>query len=65
MGQQEQLIEYIAQDIVDMFSSDQDIEYDEAMNKFITQKSLKNFRIKKLVYIWKVQNMCMTFLKMG
>ena len=64
MGKQEQLIEYIVQDIVDMFSSDQDIEYDEAMNKFYNSKSLKNFRIKKLVYIWKVQNMCMTFLKM-
>ena len=34
MGKQEQLIEYIVQDIVDMFSSDQNIEYDEAMNKF-------------------------------
>ena len=34
MGKQEQLIEYIVQDIVDMFSSDQDIEYDEAMNRF-------------------------------
>ena len=34
MGKQEQLIEYIIQDIVDMFSSDQDIEYEEAMNKF-------------------------------
>lgn len=34
MGKQEQLIEYIVQDIVDMLSSDQNIEYDEAMNKF-------------------------------
>lgn len=34
MGKKEQLIEYIVQDIVDMFSSDQNIEYDEAMNKF-------------------------------
>lgn len=34
MGKQEQLIEYIVQDIVDMFSSDQNIEYDEAMNRF-------------------------------
>ena len=34
MGKQEQLIEYIVQDIVDMYSSDQKIEYDEAMNKF-------------------------------
>lgn len=38
MGKQEQLIEYIVQDIVDMFSSDQDIEYDEAMNKFYNSK---------------------------
>ena len=34
MGRREQLIEYIVQDIVDMFASDQSIEYDEAMNKF-------------------------------
>jgi len=34
MGRREQLIEYIVQDIVDMFASDQNIEYDEAMNKF-------------------------------
>lgn len=34
MSIQEQLIEYIVRDIVDMFSSDQKIEYDEAMNKF-------------------------------
>lgn len=38
MGKQEQLIEYIIQDIVDMFSSDQNIEYDEAMNKFYNSK---------------------------
>lgn len=31
---QEQLIEYIVRDIVDMFSSDQNIEYDQAMNRF-------------------------------
>lgn len=34
MSMQEQLIEYIVRDIVDMFSSDQNIEYDEAMNRF-------------------------------
>ena len=34
MGRREQLIEHIVQDIVDMFASDQNIEYDEAMNKF-------------------------------
>lgn len=34
MNEQSQLIEYIIQDIVDMISTDQNIEYDEAMNKF-------------------------------
>lgn len=34
MSMQEQLIEYIVRDIVDMFSSDQNVEYDEAMNRF-------------------------------
>lgn len=34
MNEQSQLIEYIIQDIVDMISADQNIEYDEAMNKF-------------------------------
>ena len=30
---QNQLIEYMIQDIVDMLATDQNIEYDEAMNK--------------------------------
>lgn len=34
MSKQDQLIEYIVQDIVDMLTTDQSIEYDEAMNKF-------------------------------
>ncbi len=34
MSKQEQLMEYIVQDIVDMLTTDQNIEYDEAMNKF-------------------------------
>ena len=34
MSKQEQLIEYIVQDTVDKISSDKNIEYDEAMNKF-------------------------------
>ena len=33
MCRQNQLIEYIIQDIVDMLAADQNIEYDEAMNK--------------------------------
>ena len=47
MGKQEQLIEYIAQDIVDMFSSDQDIEYDEAMNKFYNSKVFEKLQDKE------------------
>lgn len=38
MCKQEQLIEYMIQDIVDMFATDQNIEYDEAMNKFYNSK---------------------------
>ena len=38
MNKQEQLIEYIVQDIVDMLTTDQNIEYDEAMNKFYNSK---------------------------
>ena len=34
MNEQNQLIEYMIQDVVDMLATDQNIEYDEAMNKF-------------------------------
>ena len=47
MGKREQLIEYIVQDIVDMFSSDQDIEYDEAMNKFYNSKVFEKLQDKE------------------
>ncbi len=47
MGKQEQLIEYIVQDIVDMFSSDQNIEYDEAMNKFYNSKVFEKLQDKE------------------
>ena len=47
MGKQEQLIEYIIQDIVDMFSSDQDIEYDEAMDKFYNSKVFEKLQDKE------------------
>ena len=46
MSKQEQLVEYIIQDIVDMFSSDQDIEYDEAMNKFYNSKVFEKLQDK-------------------
>ena len=47
MGKQEQLIEYIVQDIVDMFSSDQSIEYDEAMNRFYNSKVFEKLQDKE------------------
>ena len=47
MGKQEQLIEYIIQDIVDMFSTDQDIEYDEVMNKFYNSKDFEKLQDKE------------------
>ena len=47
MSKQEQLVEYIIQDIVDMFSSDQDIEYDEAMNKFYNSKVFEKLQDKE------------------
>lgn len=47
MGKQEQLIEYIVQDIVDMFSSDQNIEYDEAMNRFYNSKVFEKLQDKE------------------
>lgn len=34
MDKQKQLMEYIIQDIVDMFATEQDIEYDVTMDKF-------------------------------
>ena len=34
MDKQKQLMEYIIQDIIDMFATEQDIEYDVAMDKF-------------------------------
>ena len=34
MNRQDQLIEFVTQDIIEMITIDQNIEYDEAMNKF-------------------------------
>lgn len=44
MNEQSQLIEYIIQDIVDMISTDQNIEYDEAMNKFYNSEVFEKLR---------------------
>ena len=39
MCKEDQLLEYSIQDIIDMISNDQSIEYDEAMNKFYNSRS--------------------------
>ena len=44
MSKQEQLIEYIVQDIVDMLTTDQNIEYDEAMNKFYNSEVFESLQ---------------------
>ena len=46
MSKQDQLIEYIVQDIVDMLATDQNIEYDEAMNKFYNSKVFEKLQDK-------------------
>lgn len=41
MCKKDLLMEYLIQDIVDMISTDQKIEYDEAMNKFFQFRGLR------------------------
>ena len=48
MSKQDQLIEYIIQDIVDMFATDQYIEYDEAMNKFYNSEVFEKLQDKEI-----------------
>lgn len=47
MCKKAQLIEHIIQDIVDMFASDQNIEYDEAMNKFYNSEVFEKLQDKE------------------
>lgn len=47
MGKEEQLMEYIIQDIVDMFSSDQNMEYEEAMNQFYNSEVFEKLQDKE------------------
>ena len=47
MCKKAQLIEYIIQDIVDMFATDQNIEYDEAMNKFYNSEVFEKLQDKE------------------
>ena len=41
------MIEYVIQDIVDMFATDQNIEYDEAMNKFYNSEVFEKLQDKE------------------
>lgn len=47
MSKKDQLIEYAIQDIVDMISTDQNIEYDEAMNKFYNSEVFEKLMDKE------------------
>lgn len=47
MCKQNQLIEYMIQDIVDMLTTDQNIEYDEAMNKFYNSETFEKLQYKE------------------
>ena len=47
MSKQDQLIEYIVQGIVDMLALDQNIEYDEAMNKFYNSEVFEKLQDKE------------------
>lgn len=47
MSKQDQLIEYIVQDIVDMLAIDRYIEYDEAMNKFYNSEVFEKLQDKE------------------
>ena len=47
MCKKAQLIEYIMQDIIDMFATDQNIEYDEAMNKFYNSEVFEKLQDKE------------------
>lgn len=48
MSKQDELIEYIVQDIVDMLATDQNIEYDEAMNKFYNSEVFEKLQDKEI-----------------
>ena len=47
LSKKDQLVEYAVQDIVDMISIDQNIEYDEAMNKFYNSKVFEKLQDKE------------------
>ena len=47
MCKKSQLVEYLIQDIVDMFATDQNMEYDEAMNMFYNSEVYEKLQDKE------------------
>ena len=47
MCKKDQLLEYSIQDVIDMISTDQNIEYDEAMNKFYNSEVFEKLMDKE------------------
>ena len=47
MSIQEQLIEYVIQDVIEMIVSNQKLEYDEAMNKFYNSEVFDKLQDKE------------------
>lgn len=47
MSKSEQIIEYVIQDIIYMLTNDQNIEYDEAMNKFYNSQIFEKLQNKE------------------
>ena len=48
MSKEEQLIEFITQDIIEMITIDQVVEYDEAMNKFYHSEVFEKLQDKEI-----------------
>ena len=62
MCKKSQLIEYIIQDIVDMIAIDQNIEYDEAMNKFYNSEVFEKLQDKETgLYLESSEYVCDLF----
>ena len=64
MSLQQQLMEYIIQDIIEMLTVQQEMEYDEAMNKFYNSEVFEKLQDEETGLYKEVQHMYMTFLKM-
>lgn len=47
MSKQDQLIEYAIQDIIEMITTNQEVEYDEAMNQFYNSEVFEKLQDKE------------------